>query len=504
MLRNRVLTAVALVLLMSPVARAETFDPTTVTAAALLQRADLARGSLEAGSYTRVRQVHVGGVDRTSTTWSEGDNWLWREQGGGFTVADGSYKGQSWSQDENGIVVLHSDFRSKVDPNVLAWEHPDDPTYRVQVLGVTQAAPQEYVVEANPPGGSDEYRYYDAKTHLLARVVAFEKDRYRHVTDYLDYRLIFGEETAFTLHSYDGRPQNDRLTRTVSFEKTSASVSLTIPPSRALFALSGNGPIELPVRFTPQGIVIRANVNGRGLDFLLDSGASGLIIDPGVAHQLGLTPFGRESTTIGGGDVDIGLVRIAQMTLGPLQLRDVVYSTSPYDQQFDGARVVGLMGYDLLASAITEIDFKKQTVKVYPQSAFDPAKLGLHPVPIQLDDGVPRAAGSIEGVAGSFLVDTGAFGILAYKNYVDKLPFAPISSSQFSIGTVGGSMNAQVRDVTNLAFGDIMFRTANVVVPSASTFDITDYDAIIGRNALLDYLLYFDYADRMLYVKPNV
>jgi len=249
---------------------------------------------------------------------------------------------------------------------------------------------------------------------------------------------------------------------------------------------------------------LRVTVNGRGLDFLLDSGASGLFVDPGVAHELGLTPYGRASATIGGGDVDMGRVRIPQLQIGALQMQNVVFTTSPQDEQVEGSRIIGLMGFDLLASAITEVDFKAQTVTVYPRSQFDPAKLGLVSMPLQLDDGVPRVAASMEHVNGAFLIDTGAFSMLAYKNYVDKLPFAPIESNDYRIGTVGGAMNAQVRSVTDFAFAGILFRTATVVVPVESTFDISDYDAIIGRDALSAYQLYFDYADRMLYAKPNV
>ncbi|HTV94222.1 MAG TPA: retropepsin-like aspartic protease [Verrucomicrobiae bacterium] len=162
-----------------------------------------------------------------------------------------------------------------------------------------------------------------------------------------------------------------------------------------------------------------AQINGRGYDFLLDSGASGLTIDPGVVHGLGLSPTGRVSETVGGGDVDIGNVKIPQMSIGSLQLHDVVFDTVPFDQATDkDARLVGLMGFDFLASAIVEIDIKAKTLTLYPRSYFikntanTPA---LHAMQLQLDDGIPRVKASVEGVQGNFLVDTGASAMLAYR-----------------------------------------------------------------------------------------
>lgn len=482
---------------------AEQYTATPYTAAEILKQARHAGGDLQSGTYVRVERTHTGGVDRTSTTFMNGQDWRTTVVGGGYSSSYGDYHGQHWGEDDNGIVVLQSDFRKHVDPNALAWRHPEDPKYNVRLLGMTSSQPAEYVIEANPPGGSDEYRYFDAKTLLLDRVVRFAKDRYRHVTQYSDYRNVFGDTVAFRIQYSDGRPQNDEVTETLSFAHAPAQTPVTIPQSQSLFNLAGNAAVTLPASFTSGGIVLHTNVNGRGLDFLLDSGASGLLIDPGVAHQLGLTPFGRNSETIGGGDVDMGEVRIPEMTLGPLSMHNVAFTTSPMDQQVGDARVIGLMGFDFIASGILCVDFKQKTVTVYPRTTFNPTVMGLHGLPLQLDDGIPRVSASMEHVPGAFLVDTGAFAMLAYRHYVDKLPSTSIEAFHMRFGTVGGPMNARLLDVSDFLFGGIDFRWGQVIMPLSSTFDITDYDGIIGRNALSSYKLYFDYADRMLYVEPN-
>ncbi len=474
--------------------------PANLSAPEIVARSRTARGTLATGRYIIVDRIRGGGMDRIRTTRIDGANSIAIVQNGQYTTASGSYNGQGWNQDENGLVLLRSDFRRFVDPNNKALLHPEDPANHVTVLGLTQTQPQEYVIEANPPDGSDQYRYYDAKTFLLNRFVTFDADMHQHVTEFSDYRPVFQSMRPFRIHNYDGRPQNDTVTETISFQPAPAgSPPVTMPASRALYTI--DKPVVIPAVFSKSGIVVRVTINGRGLDFLLDSGASGLAIDPGVAHQLGLTAYGVTNQTIGG-DVDISRTRIPDLSVGPLHLHDVAFSVVPISHYAEGSRIVGVLGCDFIASSVLGIDFQKSTVTLYP-SGFDPRSFGMFALPLQLDDSVPRVQASFEGVPGFFLVDTGAAGTIAYQTYVRKLgSSAPLVEQGMSLSAVGGEVPAQLRRLTDLEFGGIHFGDAAVFVPSSSTFNLSDYDGILGRDVLSQYQLFFDYAKRQLYIKP--
>lgn len=71
-----------------------------------------------------------------------------------------------------------------------------------------------------------------------------------------------------------------------------------------------------------------------------------------------------------------------------------------------------------------------------------------------------------------------------------------------SLSAVGGVVPAQLKRLTDLEFGGIHFGDAAVFVPSSSTFNLSDYDGILGRDVLSQYQLFFDYAKRRLYIKP--
>jgi hypothetical protein len=485
-------------------AGADDYTSTSLTAVQILAKSDAAYGKLEPGDYVSVYRTQGGGMDTVETTRTSGDDDITTWQSGEYTTAGGWFKGQSWTQDENGVVLLRSNFRSRVDPNVIALRRPENPANRVTVLGVTTSKPAAYVIEVNPPGGSDEFRYYDATTFLLDRVVWFAKDRYKHTTEYAGYRKIFGEMVAARETYGDGRPQNDRISELVSYSRAPAgSPPVTMPESRPLFSLPGNKPLVLPARFESDGIVIRATINGRGLDFLLDSGSDSLMIDPGIAHDLGLPSYGIDRQTMGG-DVDISRTRIPSMSIGPLQLRDVVFEITPLSMQTDDARVVGILGCDFLASAIVGIDFKRQTVTLYPRTSFDAQSLGARAYPIEIDDGVPRIQAFVGGISGSFLVDTGAFMMFFYPQYLKRIKSTRESDRIVSTEAIGGDVDTHVYDFDDFIFGGIKFGHGSALVPITSTFDLLDYDGILGRDVLQDYQLYFDYANRTLFMRNNL
>ena len=91
-----------------------------------------------------------------------------------------------------------------------------------------------------------------------------------------------------------------------------------------------------------------------------------------------------------------------------------------------------------------------------------------------------------------------------YKDYVDKLPSAPRDPYTTKIQTVKGPLQVMVLHLSDLSFGGILFRSVDVVEPTRSTFDITDYDGIIGRDALKAYKVTFDYADNILFLRDNI
>ncbi|HVS46408.1 MAG TPA: pepsin/retropepsin-like aspartic protease family protein [Verrucomicrobiae bacterium] len=495
----------ALCFLIPPAARADdAYTPTTLTAVEVLQKAGVARGELTAGTYAIVSRSHVGGLDQTHTTYTDGANVITHAVAGPFATAYGTYGQQDWDQDENGIVTLDTNFHERENPNARALDHPEDPANRVTMLGVTQTSPALYAIDVNPANGEHQILYYATDTFLLARSVTWEKDRLKHVATYDGYRRVFGSTRAFHTSYSDGRTDNDTDSKVVSFAPVKTAVDFHIPASRSILTFPSAQPFRLPVRFIDGTIIVRATVNGRGLDFQLDTGSSGMTINPDVAHDLGLTAYDRRSGTIGG-SFDESRTIVPDISIGDLHVRNAVFDELPITNNFPDVKVVGLLGFDFISNAVLAIDFKKQTLTFYPPgSALPSSGAPVTRMPIALDDGVPRVAASFNGIAGNFLIDTGSVPTILFQHYVQTVPDRwTVNASDYSIQYVGGDVVAQELQLKDFSFGPLEFAHIYVLEPESSKGELTDYDGIIGQTVLGYYVMYLDYANRQVYLQPN-
>ncbi len=475
------------------------YTPTTLTAMQILHDARKASGDLADGAYERIERTHRGGMDSVTTAYLSGDDYVSDSVRGPFTSAWGGYKGQNWNQDANGLVTLETNFHVAENPDDRALEHPEDPANRVTVLGITQGPTPAYAVDVNPPDGEHQIRYYEVSTFHLLRVVRWSSDRLKHATTYSDYRTAFGDTSAYDRRSSDGRPDNDSETTITSFTKLTAAPDMRIPLSRSLFTFASLQPVVLPATFHGNAIIVRLNINGRGLDFMLDSGSTDILIDPGVARQLGLKLYGKFSGTMGG-SFDLSQTIVPLATIGNVQLKNAVFGVAPIGEEDGGARVVGLLGYDFFASAVIGINFKNQTVTAYPRGTI-PTHDPVSEIPAQLDDGVPRVTASFEGVTGHFLLDLGAFRTLLYPSYLAKLPNKINVQQNVGATFVGGNETMSQYTVHDFIFGGVKFGSATLMVPQNSLADMREYDGIIGRDVLEGYALYFDYGRQAIFAK---
>lgn len=479
----------------------QTYAPTTLTAAQVLQRARAARGKLDPGAYEIVSKRHGGGMDSVVTTYIDGNDSLSTETSGPFATSWGVYDGQSWTSDENGVVTLNSNFSAHDDPDRLALANVAEDS-SVTILGETTGAQPAYAIDVHPKNGAHQIRYYDATSFLPTRVVSWGVDRMKHVVTYESYATAFGQTTPRRSHYSDGVPDDDFDSTVVSLRRATNVPPLAIPPSASLFSFPSDKPVALPAVFNRGSIIVRLTINGRGLDFLFDSGSSGIFIDPGVAHELGLKTYGRVTGTIGG-NFDESRTIVPDVSVGDLHMKNVEFGVAPISDNYPLVKVVGLLGYDFIASAIIGADYGASTLTAYPHGS-SPTQEVVSKVPVDLDDGVPRAAASFEGVPGNFLVDTGAFATMIYPRYFDRLPNRSNLKGTEGVAFVGGTVRAAQYRIYDLDFGGVLFRNADVIVPQSSLADgddYDDYDGIIGRDVLIGYTIYFDYAGQALYVR---
>lgn len=496
LLQKRCLFNLALIAALSPApVFAATYLPANLTPVQLLEKADAAEGALQPGSYAIAERTH-GSTDTQIVTRVQGANRMTTERSGPFRIAYGKYEGQSWTQDENGIVR----FTDRVSKITKALADPGDSASGVQLLGLTQADPQEYVLDVHPADANEQLRYYNARSFLLDRIVTKYVNGVTATTQYADYRNVFGLMRPFKWTYSDGHPENAESGETLIFQRDAEPVSLAPPESYALFTVPKGAPLELPAKFDRGYITIPVTVGKETLDFALDTGSSSLAIDPGALHRLGIAAYGRSKERIGG-DYDVERAIVPHFSVGALQMHDIELDVVPIDFESH----VGLLGCDFFASGVVGIDMKDKRITITSPDSFDPKALGLQPIPLKLDDCVPDVDASFDGVAGTFLLDTGAWGTLLQPPFARKLHSArPLSPGERSrIGFIGGDVPGEDYEIPNLRLGPILFRHAVAFIPSNRSSDYATDDGIIGRDVMQYYVIYFDYGTGTAYVKPN-
>jgi predicted aspartyl protease len=494
--------AMATVLLLSPLmTRAdESYGSAGLTAVEVLVKAKAARGTLEPGTYA-VGQAPAGTQDAAvETTYINGEDSITHVNAGLFSTASGTYHNQDWDQDENGTVTLDSDFYNHEDPDAVALAHPEEPANRVTMLGTVD---NTYAIDIAPPLGEHQIRYYATDTFMLVREVRWEKDRLEHVATYGDYRKVYGAMEAFRETYSNGRIDGNYTLNTISFKRTAEAIDFHIPATRPLVAFTSTDPVVVPTRFIDGHIVVRVTIDGRALDFMLDTGSSDMVIGPDVAHDLGLHEYGKHGESIGG-DVDTATTVVPDMTIGTTHLHNTVFSVLPISEKVDGARIVGLLGYDFISSAVLVISYADETLTFYPPGATLSVSGPLTAVPVELDDRAPRLTASVNGVSGKFMLDTGSEVTSMFRSYIHSVPHATMIASDVSgEEMIGGEVKTQAYSIDNLLLGPTQFQQVNVIVPQSSLAEIRDFDGIIGHDILSFFVIYLDYAHQQILLQQN-
>ena len=484
---------------------AEQYVPASMTAERLFELNRKAAGGVQRGSYRTVEETRspTGDVWTVETLWS-GRDFRSTIRLAGFVSSYGSYGGQEWNEDANGLVMESTSGFQMMDPYASALQAPDVKSNGVSMLGMTVTEPKEFVVQVAPNGGLLQRQYYDAKTYLLVRRDETDYDGHHQVWQYDDFRPTNGMMLPHVVRYLQDGSTVTRQTQLVSFERLTAPPDLLIPPGRPLFSLGTSSPIVVPATFTSDGIFVPVIVNGSQMDFQLDSGSSDFVIDPGAAKDLGMSSSGATRLSYGG-DFTVANTRAASLRVGPLYASNVAMSTIGIDLNFPGRRVRGLLGTDFIGAGATEVNFQKNTLTIYPTLPDGLANEGWFSLPLRLDSGVPMIKATFSGLDGEFIVDLGAFSTMLYPHYFTRY------AKQIPTGTPDyGQAETIARHpfgfksvaMRSMVLGDWVFGNVQAVVPSAQYAQDRDYDGLIGRDTLSNFDIMFDYAHGRVWLRP--
>jgi len=447
---------------------------------------------------------------------SSGDDYREDTSLGPFHSARGSYRGQEWDQNANGLTVLGSGIHRRDEINKEALRHALVSGSGVTLLGQVLVPRAAYVVRVAPPNGRVEYVYYDKDSYLIVRTERAVEDQ-RVVTTYEDFHTTNGARWAWHVHETDGRPYNDNDWALESFnDKTPVDPAIfQPPPSDASHFTLAAPKVVLPGKILADRIILTAQMGGHKVDFQLDSGASQILLDKSVADALHFPAYGAQTETTAG-TYTITRSLVPRIDFGGAALENVAVYTAPFHQWADESTpVAGLLGYDFIANCVLHVDYLHGEADVLSPSSFQPPA-NAFAVPIRLEDRVPAIDVKISATTSDrFILDTGADRSALFSAFVTAHPNAAADQGlgeQFieaypflsGVSGVGGEISVTHTQVPSLSIGPVTFpRWLFSVVHDAPAFEGEDYDGLIGQDVLRNFDIYLDYQRSKIYFVPN-
>lgn len=483
----------------------EQYSPATLTPMKLFELNRHAVGSVQPGAYRIVARTESSTGDVSmAEAYKDGPDYRVIERHGDLIRSFGSYHGQGWNQDANGLVTRSTNVFEELDPFVASLRKPDEAASGVKVLGLTTGDDPQFVVEIAPESGLLERRYYDAKTYLLTKRERVGYDGRKQTWAYGGYSNEFGRQVARIVTSVMENSPVTTTERILTYERMQSPPDLSIPPSHRLFDLGAANAVSIPAEFTADAIFVTINIEGRGLDFELDSGSADLLIDPAIARELGMQSSGAERASALGA-VALAETRAPSVTIGTLSANNVAFSTAAFQEQLEQRRIVGLLGADFIASGVLEVNFEKGKLTLYRSLPPDLPAKGWSALPIRLDDRVPMIKATFSKRPGTFVADLGAYESMLFPHYFAGFSI-PVPAGTRDQGLGMGLANREFGfkhfTMNTLILGDWIFGAVQVIVPSATFAQDEDFDGLIGYNTLRNFDLIFDYADQQLWFKP--
>jgi hypothetical protein len=258
--------------------------------------------------------------------------------------------------------------------------------------------------------------------------------------------------------------------------------------------------------------IIFAEINGAApLPFILDTGGHD-ILTPASARTLGLRMVGSgKSYGAGSGSTATSFTRVDSIGIGGVRLVNQPFTVLHLDLgQMDAngktVPIAGILGLELFERFLVAIDYASNTVTLSRKT--EPPPKADETVSLRFTSDMPLADASVDGVVGSFGIDSG--------NNVGLILFAPWASQHLPSGefnarssvsgeSVGGSIYLRKAAPVALSLGKVLFASVQSLIARADSgsFSVRSEAGNIGtpvlrllKRAAFDYLRDELYLDR--------
>jgi len=463
----------------------------------------------------------------TATTYRRGLLYREVDEFSGVTAQEGFTGRALWSSNENGYTVINYENAARrlytsnvIDADALGGD-----------VGATSRGTQTIggvpvdIVRIAPANGIPADIAFDQKTGAYVQIT-FDPDRNYdshsvvHIEGYTE--AAPGVRVPSSFYSGTGEFGKFELTGKAVRAVTNDDLRGPVPSAKWNFASTDATPIEValhqgPYAFLPQGqaVHVHASIGGHEGTFLLDSGASGIVIYKPYADKLKFTKLGRTGFSgVNGGGVAAHFVRLSDpIVVGKNSLENVIVTLA--DGTFSEG-INGILGYDFLAGALVDVDTANKTIRILDASKMEPVVApGAYAFTVNLASRQPEIALKASGVQTRAIFDTGNDYLAVLSDDLqtsgrivalnDKINLGGGAAVDYQIGFYGvdGPSNVPARcsRLSQLDVGPYKYQNVETCFVSAKVFGKNG--GLLGMDFLKHFNWTFDYVDSKMVLTPN-
>ncbi len=483
--------AIGLVTLSSPVLASDVPDVAT-----LRERVAAALGPVPA-AYSQT--IHYSSTAATGVRHvvHRGSDERIVDQTAEMQTEHGVVNDQRWHRNENGHTVLEQPDRIAAAPEAsTSTVASNDNTFIITTLYKSGRRVREFI---------------DSVTFLPLRTVS-TNPLGMTTTDCSDYRAYGKRHLATHTVVRDESTQTTTTSELVDDSETDpGDAAFTIPTSRNNLRFpNGVSTLALPVKIAPDGHwFVRVTIAGRGYDFLLDTGAPGIYIDPGMADELGIPIFNRKQNNANGGAFTGGSVRLPEMHIGDLTLADTIAGIAPVaGNEVGDVKTVGLLGFDFLVDALFTLDYERKAITATVSSEPDGA-IGAKSISIRLNQQIPYVTTIVNGATSDRMVfDTGSIGSMLFNDafaarHPEAFPARDRNEPRLTLQGVGGTFEVERYTIRHLLLGTTDFTGFEAFRVVSSTVFSGQLDGFIGPDFFRLFTVGLDYPHGRIQLIPS-
>ena len=431
---------------------------------------------------------------------------------------------QAWVQDSSGVATVKGDAEALQNAAngaymaSRAYWYPDRWPAECSTLGLrTEGGRNFQVLGILPRGGRAFELWFDAATGLLDRQVVPD-GRATETTRFADYRDFAGLKLPFSVRSGNGKAEFDEV---IHYERFVLGGS--IPPGA--FAVPAPPPPDsgfegeaqestFPIEVEEDGhVYFRAKVPGKGAFwFCLDSGAEAAAITPRAVKAMGLHGQGAVQAGGVGAQVETAqAVKVERLLLGAAWMRDQIFWSIPGLEAIgdvQGEPCAGVLGSNLFKRFVVRVDYGKRAVTLIRPEAWHPPA-GAVAVPFVFNRSIPQVEGALDGIPGSFTLDTGSGTTLdVCSPFVARhhlVANAGVLYPMTPYGGIGGEGLGFETRARELRIGALTLKSPIVGLSTLKAGAFADPNTIgnLGGRFFRRFVVTFDYPHQVVHFQAN-